>query len=346
MLGDANNTELTSQIIIFKAILCYSALKSYPSTLSARCLPSLLTDRMEVSHPRWSKQSSGSSSKTIAILEEVMLSFNRGRLIASALFLFSGLLVVVSERTAVSATILQKEKKDKDRKDKDVKDLKDGGGKAAKDLRKAFDTITDLSQTSLSGKEATRVFDHAKRIYREAVKSYPDDPRRSAELAAAANDTARGLEHLNRALAKPVAGLPEPPADFDRPFGGPKGKGPPAWNAGAGAETGPWSESLEALSVAREQLGNVEPGTPVTGPSRDILDAAKAVYAQARTAYEAAEYRKAAELARASEALSHVPEHLSRAGWETGIAPPAPPLGPVPRPKGSGVPPPPPAIQE
>jgi hypothetical protein len=267
------------------------------------------------------------------------------RLIAPTLFVATSMLVVAADSSAFSAANMQKEKdkdkKEKDRKDKDAKDGKEGGGKAAKDLRKAYETITDLSQVPVAGKEATRVLDHAKRIYREAVKSYPDDPRRSAELAAAAKDAARGLEHLNRALVKPVAGLPEPPADFDRPIGGPKGKGPPAWNAGAGAEPGPWSEALEALSVAREQLTGIEADAPVTGAARDILDAAKALYGQSRTAYEAAEYRKATELARAAEALSHVPEHLNRAGWETNNAP-AP--GPIPRSK--GVPPPPPAIKE
>ncbi|HEV3436570.1 MAG TPA: hypothetical protein VG122_04385 [Gemmata sp.] len=275
-----------------------------------------------------------------------MSLFTRGRLIAPALFAVTGLLVIVADGTTVGASNSQKEKKDKDKKDKkdkDAKEGKEGGGKATKDLRKAFDTITDLSQTSVAGKEATRVFDHAKRFYREAVKAYLDDPRRSAELAAAANDAARGLEHLNRALAKPVAGLPEPPLDFDRPFGGPKGKGPPAWDAGPGAERGPWSEALEALTITREQLSGVDTSAPVTGPARDVLDAAKALYGQARTAYEAGEYRKAAELARAAEAWSHVPEHLYRGGWEIGTAPP---LAPVPKTKGPGVPPPPPAIKD
>jgi len=267
------------------------------------------------------------------------------RLMAPALFLASGMFVVAVDSSAFSAANMQKEKdkdkKEKDKKDRDVKDGREGGGKAAKDLRKAYETITDLSQVAVVGKEASRVLDHAKRIYREAVKAYPDDSRRSAELAAAANDAARGLEHLNRAMVKPVAGLPEPPVDFDRPVGGPKGKGPPAWNAGAGGEPGPWSEALEALSVAREQLTGIDVDAPVTGAARDILDAAKALYGQSRTAYEAAEYRKAAELARAAEAWSHVSEHLNRAGWETNNAPG---LGPIPRSK--DVPPPPPAIKQ
>jgi hypothetical protein len=272
-----------------------------------------------------------------------MSLFTAKRLIAPALFMITGLIVISADGTVIGAANAQKDKKDKDKKDKDFKDkdFKGEPGKASKDLRKAFDKITDLSQTGVVGKEATRVLDHAKRFYREALKAYPFDPRRVAELAEAANDAARGLEHLNRANAKPVAGLPEPPADFDRPFGGPKGKGPPAWNAGAAAEPGPWSEALEELANARERLAWVDPATPVTGASRDVLDAAKAVYEQARTSYEAAEYRKAAELARAAEAWSHVPEHLVRGGWEITTGPP--PLAPDP--KARGAPPAPPAIK-
>jgi hypothetical protein len=266
-----------------------------------------------------------------------------GRLISLTLFATTSLLVVASDGNWVNAANAQKEKKDKDKKEKekDLKEGKEGGGKASKDLRKAYETITDLSQVTIPGKEGTRVFDHAKRFYREAVKAYPDDPRRSAELAVAANDAIRGLEHFNRALAKPVAGLPEPPTELDRPSAGPKGKEPPAWNARGVAEPGPWSESLEALSIARDRLTDTGTIAPVTGPVRDILDAAKEVYGQARTAYEAGEYRKAAELAHAAEAWSHVPEHLYRAGWEVRSAPtPAP----EPKVRGSGVPPPPAAI--
>lgn len=268
-----------------------------------------------------------------------MSYFTNRRLIAPALFLTAGLLVLSVEGNLIGAAFAQKDKKDKDKEKKD-KDSRGDPGKAAKDLRKAFDTITDLSQTGTGGKESTRVLDHAKRIYREAIKVYGTDPRRAAELAAAANDAARGVGHLNRANARPVAGLPEPPAETDRP-GGPKGKGPPAWNAGAGAEPGPWSEALEGLANARERLSGMELAVPPTGPSRDLLDAARSVYEQARTAYEAAEYRKSAELARAAEAWSHVPEHLVRAGWESD--PPA--LAPDPKVKGTGAPPPPPSIK-
>ncbi len=260
-------------------------------------------------------------------------------LCAPMLFLAAGGLIVATG-DQVDAANAQKEKKDKEKQDKEGKD---GPNKATKHLRKAYDTIIDLSQVTLPGKESARVFDHAKRFYREAVKAYPDDPRRAAELAAAANDAARGLEKIWRASAKPVTGLPEPPAENPALSVGPKGKGPPAPEGRATGERGPWSESLEALTTARERLDEPDAGTAVTGPARDVLDAAKAVYTQARAAYEGAEYRKAAELARAAEAWSHVPEHLKRAGFEF---PAGSPSAPQPREKGAGAPPPPPRIKE
>lgn len=258
----------------------------------------------------------------------------RSRLVAPLLFLATGAFVVVAG-TEAGAAAMQKEKKEKDRKEKDK-----GPGKAAKDLRRAFDGITDLAQDPVAGKEAAQASDHAKRFYREAVRAYPDDARRAAELAVAANDAVRGLEHLRRANAKPVPGLPEPPAEFGPP---PKGKGPPPPEAGPATDRGPWNEALDALTVARERLTGADGGVPVTGPSRDFLEGAKGVYAKARTAYETGEYRKAAELARAAEAWTHVPEHLTRAGWEVATAPS---VAPLPKPKGSGAPPPPPAIKD
>lgn len=261
--------------------------------------------------------------------------FTRGRIAAPLLFLATGVFVAAAG-TGGRAAAVQKEKKDKEKKDKNAK----GSEKAAKDLRKAFDGITDFAQAPVGGKEAARAFDHASRFYREAVKAYPDDPRRAAELAVAAKDAVRGLEHLRRGSARPVAGLPEPPAEFGPP---PKGKGPPPPDAGVGADRGPWSDALDALTVARERLTEVDAGFPVTGAARDFLDAARTLYAQARTAYEAGEYRKAAELGRAAEAWSHVPEHLMRAGWDVAGVPSAAPL---PKPTGPGAPPPPPAIKD
>lgn len=211
-------------------------------------------------------------------------------------------------------------------------------------------------------------------FYRAGVKAYPDDPRKAAELAVAANDAARGLDHLRRASYQPVGGLPEPPAGFggppappDGPKGkeppkedGPKGKGPkdgpkgkappppplkdepkgkePPAIPAAGPPTGaePWASALDALTRARDRI-TAAGEAPAGGAARDFLDAARATYARGRTAYETGEYRTAGELARAAEAWSHVPEHLARAGWD---GPDGPPVAPEPKKKGL-VPPPP-----
>jgi len=263
-------------------------------------------------------------------------------MLAPALFLATGLLVVGADGSALGQRQKDKEK-EKIKEKLKGKGKKEGAAKGAKDLRRAFDGITDLTQLPPAGKEATRVLDHAKRFYREAVRQYQVEPRPSAELAVAAKDAVRGLEHMRRAAARPVPGLPEPPTENVPPFGGPKRKGPPPADAREDAERGPWSEALNALTEARERLTDVESGSAINGLARDFLDSAKAVYRQARTAYESGDYRRSAELARAAEAWAHVPEHLERAGWE-GIRTPG--LAPPPKAKGSGAPPPPPLLKE
>jgi hypothetical protein len=295
-----------------------------------------------------------------------------GRFAAPALFLAAGLLVVAAGG-AGGQPGKDKEpgtaKKEKDGPDKDAKERKDkdagpkgGPEKDAKELRQAFDGITEAAQTPPAGKEATRLFDHAKSFYRAAVKAYPDDPRRSRELAVAAGDAVRGLEHLRRASFQPVSGLPEPPADLDGPpppKDGPRGKdapppppkdGPRGKDApppkdgpkdgpkdrgpgGRSAERGPWTPALDALTEVQDQLTGAN--APEKGPGKDFFDAAKTAYRDARKAYEAADYRKAGELARAADAWLRVGGHLDRAQWDG----PAASAGPAPEPKRKGPPP-------
>jgi hypothetical protein len=278
-----------------------------------------------------------------------------GRVMAPALFLVTGLLV------ATAGGVAGQPGKDKEK----LKDKGPKGGperKAGKDLRKAFDHITDLAQTP-AGKDGGKLLDHARGFYREAIRSYRDDHRKAGELAAAANDAARGLDHLRRASYRPVAGLPEPPdgpggpplppagpkddgpkgkAPPPPPKDGPKGKGPPPIPAAGPGEPGPWAEALDALTRAHDRITDAG-GSPAKGPARDFLDAAKAAYTRGRTAYEAGEFRRAAELARAADAFAHVPDHLDRAGWD---GPVAPPVAPEPKAKRPGVPPPPAAIRD
>ncbi len=270
------------------------------------------------------------------------------RAVAPAMFLGAGLLVCATGAVGQPG-------KDKDKepgkgfKDKDKAPKGGPGAKAEHDLRKAFGALTDLSRTPPAGKASAGLLDQARGFYRAGVKAYPDDAPRAAELAAAAGAAARGLDHLRRADARPVADLPEPPDAADPNGGGggkegPKGKefkddGPKAKFGPSAGERGPWSEALDALTKSRDVIAE---GGPSAGPGADFRAAAKTTYAQARAAYEAGEYRRAAELARAAEAWAHVPEHLGRAAWDE---PAGPRLAPDPRRKGTTAPPPPPPVQ-
>jgi predicted lipid-binding transport protein (Tim44 family) len=265
------------------------------------------------------------------------MRFATGRLVAPALFLAAGLLAV-----AAGAAVGQpgkdkepgKEKKDKD-KGKDGP--KGGPEKGAKELRKAFDGITEAAQAP-ADKDAGKLLDHAKAFYRAAVKAHPDDPRKAGELALAVNDTVRGFEHARRAAFRPVADLPAPPDESGGPPT-PKGKdAPPPKDGPKGkdardlpADRGPWTLAFDALTAVQERLATAE---AKTGAGRDFLDAAKTANRQARVAYEGGDYRKAAELARAADAWLRVTDHLDRAEWT------APPVAPEPK---KGAPPLPPA---
>lgn len=207
---------------------------------------------------------------------------------------------------------LKKEKKDKDRKGKG----KGEEGKAAKDLRKAYDTLFEVSvlQRATGGKptrEATRFLDYARDFYRSAHERYQAGQRReAAELAKAANDAARGLKHELRASMPVPAGLPAPPAPGE-----------------AAAEA--WTSAREELQRARDRIEEIV--TPaLAGPGKVFLEAARDLYDRSRRAYTDREYFRAAELARGAEAWTHVAEHLERGGYTSsraaeGPAPPPPP---------------------
>jgi hypothetical protein len=294
-------------------------------------LPLARTARRLEPNPRPLEPSAGAQRSHA---EVTIMRLTIGRLLAPALFLATGLLVATGGASGQPGKDKEpgKEKRDKDKGPKGGP--KGAPEKGAKELRKAFDGITEVAQNAPAGRDTSRLFDHAKAFYRASVKAYPDEPRRSRELATAANDTVRGLEHLRRASFQPVAGLPEPPDDLtERPA--PKGKdAPPPPKDGpkerdlrdGPADRGPWTPALDALTGVQNQLTSAD--APKKGAGRDFFDAATSVFRQARTAYEAGDYRKAAELARAAEAWLRVNEHLDRAEWD---GPPAPPLAPEPK---------------
>ncbi|QJW93156.1 hypothetical protein [Frigoriglobus tundricola] len=186
-------------------------------------------------------------------------------------------------------------------------------GAVARALQQAFDAITDLSQTPPTGKEAGQLFDHAKTFYRDAVKAYPTDPRRARVLADAANDAVRGLLCSRRSGLQPVPGLPEPPADPDaaKPV-----------KDGVTGKDGPWTHVLDAFNRLRDPIANG--GTLATGVSKDFFDEAARVYREGRKAYDAGDYWKAGELAKAAGAWLSVMNRLESAGGAETAPPRAP----------------------
>jgi len=182
-----------------------------------------------------------------------------------------------------------------------------------------------------------RLHDAARKLYREAVKANDGDGPPAPELAAAAHDAARGLKHFATATRPVDPDLPRPPA-------GPR-------------DADPWEQARGDLRRAKERLAKPEADGGPAG--KEFRDAAKKAYTAGREAYEAKEYDKATELARAAEAWSHVGEHLDRAKDGKDDKPPPPPadapkrgekplpeLKGKPEPKRNEVPPAPPPLSE
>lgn len=177
-----------------------------------------------------------------------------------------------------------------------------GPGKGKNDLQKAYDALTDVAAWSDAGRsrqprDVARLADHAKEIYREAVRAArEDEPQQADELAKAAHDAARGLVHAFRADAPAARGVPVPP--LRDPY-----------------------ELDDLLRRTRDRLQDAnEPDS--RGSGRVFLDAARRLYDEARRA-ERDDPIRATQLARAAEAWTHVGEHLAQAG--PGRAAPPPP---------------------
>jgi hypothetical protein len=69
---------------------------------------------------------------------------------------------------------------------------------------------------------------------------------------------------------------------------------------------------LERLKDSLDDVGES------VGVGKTFVEGARTVYAQAREAYTAGEYRKAAELAHGADIWTHVGEHMQNAGYEGG----------------------------
>jgi hypothetical protein len=180
---------------------------------------------------------------------------------------------------------------------------------AGHDLKKAYDLLSRLrADEGPAGRPGERLRDWAERavgLYRQGLKAYSDGEARLAhEYGAAAHDLARALDHARNAerLDRLDGSLPPPPEEV-----GPDPKGDPL---------------LRDLRHAYDRIQELDNGA-VDREARFYLDAARDLYSAARRAAERGRTDRATELARAAEAMTHVPEHLGHAR-EAGNEPPPP----------------------
>ena len=202
------------------------------------------------------------------------------------------------------------------------------------DLRRAYDLLRRLRADSGTGRPEERLRDwteRASKLYREGVKALKDDDRRLAhEYGTAAHDLARAVDHARHAaeFERPDPDLPPPP---DR--------------------EGPGDDKERTRRDLRHAYDRIEEAKGEDAPeAKFYLDAARDLYRAARRDAEAGRDERAGELARAAEAMTHVPEHLAHAADrgpdrkgrdDDGPPPPDPKAERRPRPRpGDGPPPP------
>jgi hypothetical protein len=171
-------------------------------------------------------------------------------------------------------------------------------GEPGDELRKTYDLLRRARSDAGTGRTEERIndwTDRATSLYRRAIRTREQgDLRRARELGTAAHDLARAVDHARNAvrLDRPDPDLPPPPS----------GSGPEDID----------ERTHRDLYRAYERIrsaGEYGPGAD----AKFYLDAARDLYRAARRDVEAGREERAGELARAAEAMTHVPEHLSNA---------------------------------
>ena len=174
----------------------------------------------------------------------------------------------------------------------------------AGELTKAYTLIRRISADGpTTGRPEERLkdwTDRATKLYRQGITAYKaGDEREAGEYGLAAHDLARAVDHArNASNTEPSDDLPPPP------------------DAGDGDE----ERTNRDLRHAYDRIDELRDDDDA--PDADFFfKAARDLYNAARRDAEAGRTERAGELARAAEALTHVPEHLARA---TGDAPEPP----------------------
>ena len=171
-------------------------------------------------------------------------------------------------------------------------------GAPGDELRKTYDLLRRVRSDTGSGRTEERIKDWTDRatdLYRRAIRTREQgDLRRAREIGTAAHDLARAVDHARNAarLDRPDPDLPSPP----------DGSGPEDID----------DRTRRDLYRAYERIRSAGEYGP-EADAKFFLDAARDLYNAARRDVEAGRDERAGELARASEAMTHVPEHLSNA---------------------------------
>jgi hypothetical protein len=186
--------------------------------------------------------------------------------------------------------------KKKGEHDKKGEAAKKGEPGPAGDLRRAYDLLRRIkANDGPSGRSDERLrdwTDRAAKLYRRGIQAHATgDPRLAHEYGAAAHDLARAVDH-----ARNASGFDRPDADLPPP---PEGPGPQADGA----------QARRDLRHAYDRIRELDDDTGAE--AKFYLDAARDLYNAARRDVQADRNERGGELAKAAEALTHVPEHLA-----------------------------------
>jgi hypothetical protein len=175
------------------------------------------------------------------------------------------------------------------------------------DLDRAYNLLRRLrADGQVAGHPEARIrewTDRAVDYYRNGLRALRDEnPQLAHEYAAIAHDLARAIEHARNAALydRPDDDLPPPP------------------DPGREGRSG---EARKELTRAYLRLREGDQGSDAGPKAQSYREAAGELYRGARRDFEAGRTERAAELARAAEAMSHVAEHLGHAA-DVRTAPP------------------------
>ena len=165
------------------------------------------------------------------------------------------------------------------------------------DLHRAYDLLRRIkAEDGPSGRSDERTRDwteRAVRYYRRGLDALTaEDPRVAHEYGVAAHDLARAVDHVRNAsrFDRPDPDLPPPPE-----AGGPEEDG---------------GQARHDLRRAYDRIRDTDMNQP---EAKFYLDAARDLYNAARRDALANRHERSGELAKAAEAITHVPEHLAHA---------------------------------